>query len=111
MLVLAMSYTTCAVVIFFRDLSQIIGIGLQIGMWATPILWNLDSIHNQVVVGLLTLNPLVYIVEGYRNAIYGNHWVLEDVSGTLYFWGITIVLFIMGAVIFKKLKVHFADVI
>ena len=111
MLVLAMSYTTCAVVIFFRDLSQIIGIGLQIGMWATPILWNLDSIHNQVVVGLLKLNPLVYIVEGYRNAIYGNHWFFEDVSGTLYFWGIAIVLFIMGAVIFKKLKVHFADVI
>ncbi len=35
----ALSYTTCAVVVFFRDLSQIISIGLQIGMWATPILW------------------------------------------------------------------------
>ncbi len=35
--VLALSYTTCAVVVFFRDLSQIISIGLQIGMWATPI--------------------------------------------------------------------------
>ena len=44
LLVLAMSYTTCAVVIFFRDLSQIIAIALQIGMWATPILWSLDSV-------------------------------------------------------------------
>ncbi len=42
MLVLALSYSTCAVVIFFRDLLQIINIGLQVGMWATPILWNIS---------------------------------------------------------------------
>lgn len=111
LLVLAMSYTTCAVVIFFRDLSQIIAICLQIGIWATPILWSLDAIHNPVVVTLLKLNPLVYIVNGYRESVYGHHWFFEDVSGTLYFWGITVALFLLGAAIFKKLKVHFADVI
>ena len=111
LLVLAMSYTTCAVVIFFRDLSQIIAICLQIGIWATPILWSLDAIHNPVVVTLLKLNPLVYIVNGYRESVYGRHWFFEDVSGTLYFWGITVALFLLGAAIFKKLKVHFADVI
>ena len=111
LLVLAMSYTTCAVVIFFRELSQIIDIAIQIGMWATPILWSLDAIHNPVVVTLLKLNPLVYIVNGYRDAIYGHHWFFEDLYGTLYFWAITIALFLMGTVIFKKLKVHFADVI
>lgn len=111
LLVLAMSYTTCAVVIFFRDLSQIIAICLQIGIWATPILWSLDAIHNPVVVTLLKLNPLVYIVNGYRESVYGHHWFFEDISGTLYFWGITVALFLLGAAIFKKLKVHFADVI
>ena len=38
-LVLAISYVTCAVVVFFKDLQQIINIALQIGMWATPILY------------------------------------------------------------------------
>lgn len=42
-LVLAVSYTTCSVVIYFRDLQQIVNIALQIGMWATPVLWNLGS--------------------------------------------------------------------
>lgn len=111
LLVLAMSYTTCAVVVFFRDLSQIISILIQIGMWATPILWSLDAIHNPVVVALLKLNPLVYIVGGYRDAIYGHRWFFQDPYGTLYFWVVTIALFVMGTVIFKKLKVHFADVI
>ncbi len=111
LLVLAMSYTTCAVVIFFRDLSQIISICLQVGIWATPILWSLDSLHNPTVVALLKLNPLVYIVNGYRDSVYGHHWFFEDITGTLYFWAVTVALFLVGAAIFKKLKVHFADVI
>lgn len=111
LLVLAMTYTTCSVVVFFRDLSQIISIVIQIGMWATPILWSLDAIHNPVVATLLRLNPLVYIVNGYRDTLYGHRWFFEDIYGTLYFWAVTLVLFVMGTIIYKKLKVHFADVI
>lgn len=110
-LVLGVCYMTSAVVVFFKDLSQIIGIGLQIGMWATPILWNLESLKNETVVTILKLNPLVYIVNGYRNAIYGTEWFWEDMGYTLYFWGLTFLLFFMGTAIFRKLKVHFADVI
>ena len=76
-LVLAMSYCTCAVVIFFRDLAQIINIGLQVGMWVTPILWNITMINDDNVITLFKLNPLVYIVNGYRNAIYGDEWFLS----------------------------------
>ncbi len=108
--VLALSYTTCALVVFFRDLSQIISIALQIGMWMTPIMWNIEDFHNPWVV-LLKLNPLVYIVNGYRSAIYEHTWFWEDFYSTMYFWIITVVLFGLGALIFKRLKVHFADVL
>lgn len=107
--VLALSYTTCAVVIFFRDLSQIINIILQIGMWATPILWNIKSIGG-IWQTVFKINPLVYIVSGYRSAIYEREWFWQDFYSTVYFWIVTVVLFIVGAVIFKRLKPHFADV-
>lgn len=110
-LVLAICYTTCAVVVFFRDLSQIIGIGLQIGMWATPILWNLGEIQNPKVVLLIKLNPLVYIVNGYRSAIYERTWFFQDLGYTLYFWLVTAALFALGSTVFRRLKVHFADVL
>lgn len=110
-LVLAICYTTCAVVVFFRDLSQIIGIGLQIGMWATPILWNLGEIQNPKVVLLIKLNPLVYIVNGYRSAIYEGTWFFQDLGYTLYFWLVTAALFALGSTVFRRLKVHFADVL
>ena len=107
--VLALCYTTCAVVVFFRDLSQIINILLQIGMWATPILWNIDDISG-IWVTIFKINPLVYIVSGYRDAIYGHSWFWQDFYSTVYFWIFTVVLFLLGAVVFKRLKVHFADV-
>lgn len=107
--VLAISYTTCSVVIFFRDLQSIVNIFLQVGMWATPILWNIDRFDEKVQM-FLKINPLVYIVEGYRSAIYGRQWFWEDFYSTVYFWVITVMLFIIGAVIFKRLKVHFADI-
>ena len=110
-LVLAMSYCTCAVVIFFRELAQIINIGLQVGMWATPILWNIGMIGDDRFVTLLKLNPLVYIVNGYRNAIYGDEWFFEHFYSSTYFWIFTVTLFCIGSLIFKRLKVHFADVL
>lgn len=109
--VLALSYTTCAVVVFFKDLSQIIGIALQIGMWATPILWDINTLGSNKWISVLKLNPLVYIVNGYRSAIYGRQWFFEDFFSMMYFWIVTVVLFGMGALIFKRLKVHFADVL
>ncbi len=108
--VLALCYSTCSIVVFFRDLSQIIGIALQIGMWATPILWDINSLDAKWVI-LLKLNPMVYIVNGYRSAVYEREWFFSDFFSTLYFWIITVVLFGIGAAVFKRLKVHFADVL
>ncbi len=109
-LVLAISYTTCAVVVFFRDLQQIIGIILQIGMWATPILWDISMLTDEMKL-LFKLNPMVYIVNGYRSAMYDQEWFFEHFYSSTYFWIFTVSLFCIGALIFKRLKVHFADVL
>ncbi len=110
-LVLAMSYCTCAIVVFFRDLGQIINIILQVGMWATPILWDINMIHDDRLIILFKLNPLVYIVNGFRNSVYGGEWFFTHFYSSTYFWIFTVGLFCLGSLIFKKLKVHFADVL
>ena len=110
LLVLAICYTTCSIVVFFKDLSQIISILLQIGMWATPILWDINVLSEKWQK-ILKINPLVYIVNGYRSAIYGREWFTQDFFSTVYFWMFTIVVFGIGTLVFKRLKVHFADVL
>ena len=110
LLVLAICYTTCSVVVFFKDLSQIISILLQIGMWATPILWDINNLPEKWQK-IIKLNPLTYIVSGYRDAVYNHRWFFQDFFSTVYFWMFTIVVFGIGTIIFKRLKVHFADVL
>lgn len=109
-LVLALSYITCALVVFMRDIAQILSIALQIGMWATPIMWDFGAVSPKIAV-IMKLNPMVYIVNGYRGAIYEKTWFFQDFYSTMYFWIFTVVIFGIGALIFKKLKVHFADVL
>lgn len=108
--VLALCYSTCAIVVFFRDLNQIINIFLQVFMWATPILWNISLLGNPVLQFIFKLNPIFYIVNGYRSAMFENTWFWQDFYSTMYFWIVVVVLFGLGALIFKRLKVHFADV-
>ena len=111
-LVLALCYTTCSVIVFIRDLGQLIGVALQILVWATPIMWSIDQLQNHpMLVSIMKLNPVIYIVTGYRDAIYGRVWFFERFFSTVYFWVITAILFGFGAIVYKRLKPHFADVL
>ncbi len=109
-LVLGICYATCAIIIFFRDIGQIINIVLQIGLWMTPIMWSYEMIPNQFQ-WILKINPMYYIVEGYRDAFINHVWIWDRYNQTIYFWIITSAIFGLGSVIFKKLKIHFADVL
>jgi teichoic acid transport system permease protein len=108
--VLATSYLTSAIVVFFKDLTQIITILLQVGMWATPILWDINMIPERLKP-LFKLNPMVYIVEGFRCSMYGDTWFYEHFYSSTYFWIITTMMFCFGSLIFKRLRPHFADVL
>ena len=110
---LSVSYITSAIVVFFRDLTQIIAIGLQLGMWATPVLWDISMANNwsPVIAFIIKLNPVCYVVTGYRSAIYGQQWFWERPGYTVYFWVISLGLLFAGRKLFDKLKFHFADVL
>lgn len=109
-LVLGIGYTTSVLVIFFKDLGQIIQIVLQIGMWMTPILWNIHMLPNQFL-WLMKLNPMYYIVNGFREALIDKVWFWNQIDSTINFWLITIFIYALGMHIFKKLRPHLADVL
>lgn len=112
LLALGLSYLTSAIVVFFKDLGQIISIILQIGMWITPIMWNIEGIGlSEFGITLFKLNPMYYVTSGYRDAFINKVWFFEHPNQTAYFWILTIIVFILGTIMFKKLKVHFADVL
>lgn len=62
--------------VFFRDVSQLVGVGLQFWFWLTPIIY-LEEILPQIARGMLYLNPMYYFVRGYQVVIM--HDVLPPV--------------------------------
>ena len=108
--VMSLVFTTCAVQVFVRDLAHFISVMLQLFMWATPILWDINMVPHELQ-WIVKLNPMVYVVNGYRMSMYARIWFFEHPDTTIGFWCATVVLFAIGAAVFKKTKVHFADVL
>ncbi len=109
-LALGVGYITSAIVVFFKDMSQIVSIALQFSLWLTPIMYDL-SIFPSWIGMILKLNPLYYVVTGYRDSFIEGVWFFERGYITLYFWVFTVAIYIFGIHLFKKLKPSFADVL
>ena len=103
-------YLTSAIMVFFRDLNQLINVILQVGIWMTPIMWNVQILPEKFI-WIFNLNPIYYIVKGYRDAFIYHNWFWQHPGTTIYFWILTILMFVVGTKVFKNLKVHFADVL
>lgn len=111
-LCLGISYLFSAITVFFKDLVQLINIFLQVFMWATPIMWDMSFVEaHPVIKTILSLNPLYYIVNGYRESLFDGVWFFCHPWLTLYFWVFTGLLFWLGWTVFHRLKPHFADIL
>ena len=107
------TFFTTAVNAFFKDMAQIVSICLQFGMWLTPIMWDPNMFPNRPawLEQVLKINPMYYIVAGYRDSMLTGHWFWERPSLTVYYWMVTLLLLIFGLKTFRKLRPHFSDVL
>lgn len=106
---LALVWLLSAVNVFFKDVNSLYNIFIQIGFWVTPILWNEDAMANDMVKRVLACNPIHYIVNGYRDSLLFKKWFWEKPYETIYFWGITVIIWFIGRMVFKKLRPFMAD--
>lgn len=96
--------------VFFRDVAPIVQVGTQILFWATPIFWDLNQMPASIRP-ILDLNPLGYLVNGYRDSLLLHIPFWSHMTQTLFFWGFTLIFVFIGGYTFKKLRPHFGDVL
>ena len=100
---------TSALSVFTRDVVQIVGMSLQLGFWVTPIFWEEGMLPTEYR-WIVELNPLSYIVEGYRQSMIGGMWFWERPE-TVTYWLETLIIIWIGRCVFRRMRPHFADVI
>ena len=108
-LLLGLGWLTSSTSIFVKDVSKLVSVIIQFGFWMTPIFWNISMIPERYR-WIIELNPMYYIVTGYRDSVV-SHVPFWERSNTLYFWVFTLAFLYIGITVYRKLKPHFAEVV
>ena len=104
----AITLITSAVNVFYRDVSPVVQISLQLLLYVTPIAYPLSKVPERWR-GWIAINPLSGVIEGFRSAlVYGRppDWVLLARSSV-----IAAIILVASVGLFKRLDRYFADVI
>jgi lipopolysaccharide transport system permease protein len=105
---LGTTLATSAINVFYRDVSPVVQIGLQLWLYLTPVAYPLSAVPEKYRP-LFLLNPLAGVVEGLRAVlVFGRapEWDVVMTSAAL-----IAVVFLGALVLFKKTDKYFADVI
>ena len=105
-LLLGFSLLLSSVTVYFRDLQHFIGVLLQLFFYATPIVYSVETIPENFR-WILKLNPMTYIIEGYRDIFYNQS--MPDMKNLGIIFCIGLVITIIGYIIFNKLQKRFAE--
>ena len=94
--------------VYFKDVSAFLPLLMTAWLFATPIIYSIEKIPQQYQK-ILFLNPMTGIVEGIKSSLLLKS--PPDFLPLSFSLVITIALFLIGYVLFKKLEKNFADVI
>ena len=97
-----------AVTTKYRDLTMLVGFGLQLWRYACPIAYGLQLIPEKYM-GLYLLNPVTPILTTFRLAVFGCGYF--DLKYYALSWGVSIVLFFIGLIMFSRIERTFMDTI
>ncbi len=92
----------------FRDMAMLVGFGLQLWQYASPIAYGLSIIPSEYM-GLYMLNPMTCIVTTFRYAVFGFGYF--NIVYYLIGWGISLLLFFVGLILFSRIERTFMDTI
>ena len=106
LLLIAISFIVSSISVYIRDLQHLIGVALQLLFYAAPIVYSPEVIP-QEYQWILTLNPMAYIINGYRDIFY--YQTMPDITSIIGLIAISIVLCVIGYMIFNKLQKGFAE--
>ena len=95
----------------YRDLSLLVGFGMQLWMYATPVVYPVSQAAaiNPELAKLVMLNPVAPIVNNFRYAILGcgsmdyKYWAIS--------WLVTFVFLFFGILIFSRVEKTFMDTV
>ncbi len=93
----------------YRDLSILVGFGVQLWMYATPIVYPISQIDNELFRTILMINPATAPIELFRYALLGQGTI--SIPSLIFSWVFTIAVAVFGIMVFNKVEKTFMDTV
>jgi ABC-type polysaccharide/polyol phosphate export permease len=113
---LALGIMLAALNAFFRDVQNVLRHVTRLWMYLSPVLYSLDQLEGQDTARqVLGLNPMAWILQGYRRALYGTenstHGLMPDWLPLFGVLGISVLLLGVAIILFKRVEPSFARIL
>jgi lipopolysaccharide transport system permease protein len=92
----------------YRDLQFLVAFGVQLLMYATPVIYPISSIPEKYH-WIIIANPMTSVIETFRYSFLG----AGDLSwtGLAYSFVFTVLVFLLGLMVFNKTEKNFMDTV
>jgi lipopolysaccharide transport system permease protein len=96
----------------YRDLVFLLSFAVQLLMYATPVIYPISSLSMKPgIKAVLMLNPMTPVIETFRYAFLGAGGGSFSWGGLVYASVFTLVVVLLGTVIFNKVEKSFMDTV
>ncbi len=109
-LAVGLSWILSSLNVFIRDVGHMVTVIMQVGFWVTPIFW-VSAMMSPKIQKVLQINPIFYIIQGYRDSFIDFVPFWSHPYQTLYFWFCALAFLFIGSHVFMKMKPQFPDVL
>lgn len=102
---------TSVLTMLWRDVKKLVTSFMRMLLYLSPVLWTARFNGFKTLNLLMKLNPVYYIVQGYRDCLIFEKSILSHPVMAMYFWCVNLLLFIIGCMLMYRFKKKFTDMI
>lgn len=109
---ISLSLITSVLNMLARDTRKLILACMRLLLYLTPVLWSPAKLDRHPLLRVIMyFNPIDYIVQGYRDCFFFHQGIASFGIQIGIFWGVTLVLFVIGSYMVYKFKHKFMDLL
>lgn len=111
-LLFAFGVLNSTITVLIRDYHIMLQSVLRLLFYVSGPIWNIENRNLPIwLVKILKLNPFYYLIDGFRDTFLSKRWFWEKGTYGLIFWGITLIILILGSHLHLKFRNKFVDLV